>query len=96
MHVALHTSEHQLTEITNIQYNPSLITYQIFYSEDSIQYVPADVIQNIVFNSRSILDTKSKLQNFCNSNKSFENEGYKLSTETINLLYLPYMKLTHI
>lgn len=82
--------------ITNIKYNPSLITYQIFYSEDSIQYVPADVIQNIVFNSRSILDTKSKLQNFCNSNQSFENEVYKLSTETINLLYLPYMKLTHI
>lgn len=57
---------------------------------DCIKAIPAEVIENFVFNSTTILQTKTKLRFFCARNSVLMNSWYGLSEETINLMYELY------
>ena len=76
--------------ITNILHDTSDSINRERYPYDVIRCIPADVIEDFVFNSRTILSTKTKLINFYNSIDDYEKSRYNLSPETINSLYLLY------
>ncbi len=76
--------------ITNVLYNPYLAANRDKYPYDVIRIIPADIIEDFVFNSRTILSTKTKLINFYNSIDDYEKSRYNLTPETINSLFLLY------
>lgn len=76
--------------ITNVLYDQYLAANRDKYPYDVIRIIPADIIEDFVFNSKTILSTKNQLINFYNSITDYEKSRYNLSTETINLLYSLY------
>lgn len=76
--------------VTNILYEPTDIVNRDYYPYDIIRCIPADIIEDFVFNSKTILSTKNKLINFYNSIDDYDRSGYNLTQETINSLYLLY------
>ena len=86
--IDMYDSDNQ--HITNILFNQADSINQDKYPYDAIRLIPADIIEDFVFNSRTILSTKNKLINYYNSIDDYEKSRYNLSPETINSLYLLY------
>ena len=88
--IDMYDSDNQ--RITNILYNPNDSNNKDYYPYDTIRSIPADIIEDFVFNSRTILSTKNKLIDFYNSIDDYEKDRYNLTPESINLLYSLYEK----
>ncbi len=86
--IDMYDSDNQ--HITNILYNPNDSNNIDYYPYDTIRIIPADIIEDFVFNSRTILSTKNKLIDFYNSIDDYEKNRYKLTPESINSLFLLY------
>lgn len=86
--IDMYDSDNQ--HITNILYNPNDSNNIDYYPYDTIRIIPADVIEDFVFNSRTILSTKTKLINYYNSIDDYEKNRYNLTPEAINSLFLLY------
>ena len=77
--------------IVNVAYDDNLQSKLLLFSNDEIHDIPADVIEDFVFNSNGVMETKSKLTNFLNSNTATTNSQYGLTWQNILNLYTPYM-----
>ena len=76
--------------ITNTYYWSNSTSLLKYLSDDRISNVPGSVIEDMVFNSTSLLVTKRALLSYMVSSLPYENTFRNLTIETINLLYLPY------
>lgn len=88
IYIDMYDSDNQY--ITNILYDTSDSINRERYPYDVIRCIPADVIEDFVFNSRTILSTKTKLINYYNSIDDYDKNRYNLTPETINSLFLLY------
>lgn len=55
--------------------------------KDYIRSVPANILENFVFNSSNLSQIKTKLMYFCWGNTTEINEVYNLSIDNINLMF---------
>ena len=76
--------------ITNVLYDQYLAANRDKYPYDVIRIIPTDIIEDFVFNSKTILSTKNQLINLYNSIDDYDKNRYNLTPETINLLYSLY------
>lgn len=74
----------------------NFIDYFLFRSllpKDYIRSIPAEVIENFVFNSTTLMQTKSKLTTFYMNNPASINNEYNLTIDNIDLMYQLYEDL---
>lgn len=55
--------------------------------KDYIRSVPANILENFVFNSSNLSQIKTKLMYFCWGNTTEINEVYNLTIDNINLMF---------
>lgn len=55
--------------------------------KDYIRSVPANILENFVFNSSNLSQIKTKLMYFCWGNTPEINEVYNLTIDNINLMF---------
>ena len=79
--------------ITNIEYDSNNATCQEYYPYDLIECMPANILEDFVYSSKTILDVKQKLISYYYSNSDYENERYNLSISSIHSLFELYKRL---
>ena len=55
--------------------------------KDYIRSIPANILENFVFNSSNLSQIKTKLMYFCWGNTTEINEVYNLTIDNINLMF---------
>lgn len=73
-------------------YNESV---EVYLSDDDISNIPADIMEDFVFESANLLQIKNKLLAFRLSNTAEENEVYNLNAITMSNFFKPYTWLNN-